>query len=126
MLILLRLPLGFAFFKPFAEFFVDGSADLNQASLHPIKVLMKSDPENFFHGDETEIGTKLAGKTLGFHLVLKISSIDPGNLVKRMVERIDAKEDRSGKCLVLDQKFDHFPRHYLASIVFPIRFQRAA
>ena len=36
---------------------------------------------------------KLAGKALGFHLVLKISSIDSGDLVKRMVEGINAEED---------------------------------
>ena len=43
-----------------------------------------------------------------------------------MVEGINAEEDRSGKCLVLDQEFNHFPRHHLASIMFSIRFQCTA
>ena len=75
-LLLLRLSLRFAFFKPLAELFIDGRADLDQAPLHPIQVLMKSDAEDFVHGHETQIGEKFAGKALRFHSVLKISSID--------------------------------------------------
>jgi hypothetical protein len=74
--------LFFLFFKPLAELFVDGFADLDQAQLHPVQVFVKSGTENFLDRDETEVGKKLTGKTLCFHLVLKISSIDSGDLVK--------------------------------------------
>jgi hypothetical protein len=90
---LLLLFLLLTFLKPLAKLFVDGLADHDQASLHPVQVFVKSGTENLVDGDETEIGQELTGKALCFHLVLKISSIDSSDLVKCEVEGINAEEN---------------------------------
>ena len=69
------------FFKPLTKLFVDGLGDLDQATLHPVEVLVKSSPENLVDGDEAEVGEKPAGKAFRFYFVLEIASIDSGDLV---------------------------------------------
>src|ERR1700730_16962408 len=87
---------------------------------------MKPRAENLVDRDETEVGKESAGKTLCLHLVLKISSINAGDLVNRVVQGINAENDRARKGLILDQKLHHLPWHNLTAIMLPIRFEGAA
>ena len=112
--------------QPLAEFFKDRLADLDQAKLDSIQVLVKPELEDFVDRDVAKIRQKLTGKSLRLNVVLKISAIDSRDLVERMINGINAEEDRSRERLVLDQEFNNLPGHHLAPIMFSIGFQRAA
>ena len=112
--------------QPLAEFFIDRLADLDQATLDSIQVFVKPELKNFVDRDVAKIRQKLTGKALRLHIELKISAIDSRDFVERMVNRIDAEEDRSRERLVLHQEFNNLPGHNLAPIVLSIGFQCAA
>src|SRR5271165_179448 len=112
--------------QPLAEFFKDRLADLDQAKLDSIQVLVEPELEDFVDRDVAKIRQKLTGKSLRLNVVLKICAIDSRDLVERMINGIDAEEDRSRERLVLDQEFSNLPGHHLPSIMFSIGFQRAA
>jgi hypothetical protein len=84
--LLLQLAWLFLFdIEPFAKFGVDSLTYLDQSKLHSIQVLMETVFEDFGCRDVGKISQQLAGKSLCFHSVIEIATINPGYFVQRFI-----------------------------------------